>query len=195
MSGRSAEPGPICISPPRNERRKHEMIDHTRIWSWGGALLLALSLVTLWVWPKFVGVDIHPIFGWAEARTGIGWLEPTGRYVVGATAALLAILVILPRTRFVGAVGAFALSALFIAAHATPWLGWNIPNYGPLMDALAAGRTAAEIEALGLKGDRGAHLSLAIINAGLAILVWGAERTRKGHRTAEHRPRPLELAA
>jgi hypothetical protein len=170
------------------------MINHSRIWSWAGATLLALSLVALWVWPKFVGVDIHPIFGWAEAQTGIAWLEPNARYVVGAIAGLLAIVLIVPKTRLWGAVGALTLSTVFIIAHLTPWLGWNIPNYGPLMEALAAGRTAAEIEALGLKGDRGAHLSLALINAGLAMVVLAADRIReaKGNR---RNYRPFELAA
>jgi hypothetical protein len=170
------------------------MIDHSRVWSWGGAVLLVASLVTLWVWPKFVGVDIHPIFGWAEARTGIAWLEPNGRYAVGVAAALIAVLVILPRTRFAGAVAALGLSTLFVLAHMTPALGWNIPNYGPLMEALAAGRTAAEIQAMGLKGDMGAHLSLALINAGLAVLVMVADRAKAPTRGRERR-RPLELAA
>jgi hypothetical protein len=169
------------------------MIDHSRVWSWGGAVLLVASLVTLWVWPKFVGVDIHPIFGWAEARTGIAWLEPNGRYAVGIAAALIAVLVILPRTRVLGATAALALSALFIVAHMTPALGWNIPNYGPLMEALAAGRTAAEIQAMGLKGDMGAHLSLALINAGLAVLVLVADRSRRP-ATERTRLRPFELA-
>jgi len=169
------------------------MMNHSRVWSWGGDVVLALSLVTLWVWPKFVGVDIHPIFGWAEAQTGIAWLEPNARYAVGALAALLAVLVIVPRTRFSGAVGALTLSAVFVVAHMTPWLGWNIPNYGPLMEALAAGRTAAEIEAMGLKGDRGAHLSLALINAGLAVLVLAADRLREPKR-AKRADRPFEFA-
>ncbi len=170
------------------------MINHARIWSWTGAALLALSLVSLWVWPKFVGVDIHPIFGWAEAQTGIAWLEPNGRYVVGAIAGLLAIVLIVPRTRFWGAVGALTLSTVFIAAHMTPWLGWNIPNYGPLMEALAAGRTAAEIEALGLKGDRGAHMSLALINAGLAMVVLAADRIRDA-KVNRRNYRPFQLPA
>jgi hypothetical protein len=170
------------------------MIDHSRIWSWAGAVLLALSMVSLWVWPKFVGVDIHPIFGWAEAQTGLAWLEPNARYVVGAVAGLLAVLVVVPRTRIWGAVGALALSAAFIVAHLTPWLGWNIPNYGPLMEALAAGRTAAEIEALGLKGDRGAHLSLALINAGLAVLILAASRPRAA-KAPRGEYQPFQLSA
>lgn len=170
------------------------MIDHSRVWSWGGATLLALSILSLWVAPKFFGADIHPIFGWAEARTGVEWLEPNGRYVVGVIAALLAVMVILPKARLAGSIGALVLSALFIGAHLTPWLGWNIPNYGPLMDALAAGKSVAEIEAMGLKGDMGAHLSVALINAGLAILVLAAEKAPKAAPSRSTRT-PMMLSA
>lgn len=170
------------------------MIDHSRVWSWGGATLLALSVLSLWVAPKFFGADIHPIFGWAEARTGVEWLEPNGRYVVGIAAAALAVMVILPRTRTAGAVGALILSALFIVAHLTPWLGWNIPNYGPLMEALAAGKSVAEIEAMGLKGDMGAHFSVALINAGLAVLVLAAELAPKAEPARSRQP-PMVLTA
>lgn len=152
---------------------KQDALDE--MWSTAGAAFLAMAMGALWVWPKFFGVEVHPIFGWAEALTGAGWLEPGLRYAVGAAAAVIVVLLLVPKTRLAGAWSALALSLLFIAAHLTPWLGVNIPNYGPLMEALEAGRNAEQIQAMGLKGDRGAHLTLALVNAGLAAITLGAE--------------------
>jgi len=161
------------------------------IWSWTGAVLLSLSFISLWVWPKFVGVSIHPIFGWAELQTGATWLEPGGRYAFGVLAAIIAVLVILPKTRIAGSWAAFAVSMVVIALHLTPWLGWNIPDYGPLMAAMAQGQTAAEIQAMGLKGDRGAHLTLAIINAFLAVMTLSSGKLSKDAETARAHSMPL----
>jgi hypothetical protein len=147
----------------------------TRMWSVSAAALLAAALAALWVWPKLFGVEVHPIFGWAEAQSGAGWLEPGARWAVGGVAALIALLLLAPKTRLAAAWAALSLSLLFIIAHLTPWLGINIPSYAPLMEALAAGQTASQIEALGLSTDKGAHFTLAMINAGLAVIAIGAE--------------------
>ena len=157
-----------------------------RMWSVSAGVLLALSLLALWSWPKVFGVDTHPIFGWAEAQSGVSWLEPGLRYAIGAVAFVIAVLVLIPRTRLAGGWAALTLSVLFIAAHLTPWLGVNIPAYTPLMEALAAGRTAEEIAAMGLKTDKGAHMTLAFINAGLAVVMLGAEY-------AMRKPKPRSL--
>lgn len=164
------------------------MNNQAGIWSWSGAVLLAASLMALWVWPKFIGVDIHPIFGWAEALSGATWLEPGGRYAFGVLVGVLAILVVIPATRVWGAALALAVSAAVVALHVTPWLGLDIPAYGPLMAALAAGMSAEQILALGLPTDRGAHFTLALVNAGLAAIVLGAEAARR-------QPRPREYQA
>ena len=85
------------------------------------------------------------------------------------------------------------LSAAFCIAHLTPWLGVNIPNYGPLMEAIAAGKTAAEVEAMGLKGDKGAHFSIALLNLGLAIMTIAAEKVARRPQLAP--PRPVMTAS
>jgi hypothetical protein len=154
----------------------------TNVWSLTGAAMLATSIVALWVWPKFMGLEIHPIFGWAELQSGLTWLEPGARLAVGAIALIIAVLVLFPRTRLAGAWAALTLSVLFGLAHLTPWLGINIPDYGPLMEAMAKGWTAEQIQALGLKGDRGAHFTMALINLGLAALTIGGEMTRRQPR-------------
>lgn len=169
-----------------------KITNQNQAWSLTAAAMLAASLLALWVWPKFVGLTVHPIFGWAELQSGVGWLEPGARYAVGVLAGVLAILLVIKRTRLAAGYGALALSLAFMAFHLTPWLGINVPNYGPLMEALAAGRSAADIEALGLKGDRGAHFALAFVNAGLAIVVIGAELAKPVKRRDYT---PMELAA
>jgi hypothetical protein len=167
------------------------MNNQNMAFSLSGAVLLAASLLALWVWPKFVGLDIHPIFGWAEAQSGVAWLEPGARYAVGITAGVLAVLLLIKRTRLGAAVAALVLSLAFVVLHLPPWLGINIPDYTPLMEALAAGRTPAEIEALGLKGDRGAHFALALINASLAILVILADRAAATRPQRDYTPMQL----
>jgi hypothetical protein len=157
-----------------------------RMWSVSGAGILALSLLALWSWPKLFGVDTHPIFGWAEAQTGAAWFEPGLRYAIGVVAAVIAVLVLVPRTRLIAAWSALALSLAFILAHLSPMLGVNIPAYTPLMEALAAGRTAEEIAAMGLKTDKGAHFTLAMINLGLAAITIAAEY-------AHRKPKPRSL--
>ncbi|MFN3513695.1 MAG: hypothetical protein ACK41C_11650 [Phenylobacterium sp.] len=159
-----------------------------RMWSASGAVLLALSMGALWVWPKFMGLEVHPIFGWAEALTGLGWLEPGARWVIGGLAALIIVLLLIPASRMIGAWAAFTLSIAFVVAHFTPWLGVNIPNYGPLMDALAAGRSVEEIRAMGLKGDMGAHFTMALINAGLAVVTIGGEHAARAPRLRRSSP-------
>jgi hypothetical protein len=158
-----------------------------RMWSLSGAVLLAASVLALWVWPKFFGVEVHPIFGWAEAQSGLGWLEPGGRWAVGAVAFAIAVLVLIPRTRLYAAWAGLALSTLFVAAHATPWLGMNIPSYGPLMEALAAGSSAEEIRAMGLPTDMGGHATLALTNALLAAITIGGELSVRGSRRSERK--------
>lgn len=147
-----------------------------RMWSLTAAVLLAITMLALWVWPKFFGVEIHPIFAWAEMQSGIAWLEPNARWAVGSLALVIAVCLLIKPIRMQAAYAALILSLAFTAAHLTPWLGWNIPNYTPLMDAFAAGATASDVEAMGLKGDRGAHLSLALVNGALAFMVVMLER-------------------
>lgn len=166
----------------------------SNVWSFTGAGLLAASIVGLWVWPKFMGLEVHPIFGWAELQSGITWLEPGARLAVGALALIIAVLVLVPRTRLAASWAALALSLVFTFAHMTPWLGINIPDYGPLMEALAKGWTVEQIQALGLKGDRGAHFTMALINLGLAALTIGGELTRRQPTSGRVR-RVMELSA
>lgn len=148
-----------------------------KMWSLTAALILAASVVAMWVWPKFFGGGPHPIMGWAELNSGAAWLYPVGRWGFAALAAIAVALLVIPRTRMIGGWTALALSVTYMVLHSTPWLGWNIPEYGPLTEALAAGRSLAEIQAMNLGTDYGAHGTLTMVLAVLAGMVIIAERT------------------
>lgn len=146
-----------------------------KMWAISSAGLLALSMIAFWVWPKFSG-DFHPVFGWAEAQSGVGWLDPLGRQAVGGIAVLIAFLLLVPRTRLFGAYAGFALSLAYMAFHLTPWLGVTLPDYGPMAATLQAGGTAADVAALGTKGDGGMWFAVAMTHATLALMAIVAER-------------------
>lgn len=162
-----------------------------KMWSWSAAVILAGLMALLWVYPKLMaGLDVHPVLGWAEARSGISFFDPGVRYVTGALAAVSVALLIFPRTRLIGAIGAFVVSLFYFVLHNTPWLGLNVPEYNALMSALEAGRTAAEIEALGLTHDYSGHMVLAFTNLILAGMVLGVELTmRKKAKEKAEKPR------
>lgn len=149
----------------------------TKMWSWSAGVLTALMMIGVWVWPKFLmGLDVHPIFGWLEANAQLGWIEPGARWVFGAVALLVAVAVVLPKTRVPGAIVALVMSIGFMVLHFTPLLGFEIPSYEPLMAALANGATAAEIEAMGLRTDRSGHFTAAFTIGALALITWLAEK-------------------
>jgi hypothetical protein len=143
-----------------------------KMWSWSSAWILAALMAAAWVWPKLVaGLDVHPVLGYVEARSGVAMFDPQLRYVIGGVVAVSALALLIPRTRLVGAVGALLVSLFYFGLHLSPWLGSDVPQYGPLMQALEAGRTAEQIAALGLRTDRAAHLSLVTFNIVLAAMV------------------------
>ena len=161
-----------------------------KMWSWSAAVILAALMALLWVYPKLMaGLDVHPVLGWAEARSGVSFFDPGLRYLSGAVAAASVLLLLFPRTRLAGAVGAFVVSLFYFVLHNTPWLGLNVPEYGALMSALAAGRTAAEIEALGLTHDYSGHMVLAFTNLILAGMVLAVELTMR-RQAREKKPTP-----
>lgn len=157
-----------------------------KMWAITGAGLLAISMIVFWVWPKFFN-DFHPVFGWAEAQAGAAWLDPIGRYVAGAAAAVTVVLLLVPKTRLLGAWAGLGISVAYMVFHMTPWLGVSIPDYDAMARTLQAGGTAADVTALGLKGDNGAHFSIALTNAVLAGIAVVAERGLR-------KPRPQRAA-
>lgn len=150
-------------------------------WAMTWAGLLALSMFGFWVWPKFFH-EFHPVFGWAEARTGVGWIDPVGKTATGALAAVTAVMLLFGRTRLIAGWLALAISVAYMIWHLTPWLGVTLPDYGPMAEVLGGGGTAADVLALGLKGDGGLWFAVALTNAVLAAAVIPSENARRRPR-------------
>ncbi len=157
-----------------------------RMWGWATGYALAALLLVAWAYPKLLaGLEVHPVLGLAEARSGIAFFDPELRYVIGGAVVAAALMLLVPKTRLAGGAIALLVSVFYFALHVSPWLGADIPSYGALMAALEAGRTAEQIQALGLGTDRAAHLSLVLTNLVLAGMVVAAEAMRLRARTAK----------
>ena len=98
-----------------------------RLLSWALALGFAGALVFLVGLPKFVGPDPNPIFALLAGRTGVALFEPYIRYATGAAELTAALLLIIPRTRFFGALIAGGVTLGAIGFHLSPWLGVSTP--------------------------------------------------------------------
>ncbi len=77
------------------------------------------------------------IFATIAERSGIGLFEPVIRVLTGIGEIGAALLLLLPRTRLFGALGAVALIGGAILFHLSPWLGINV--------AMAAGEAPSPV--------------------------------------------------
>lgn len=150
-----------------------------RIVSWALALAFAAALVFLVGLPKFFGPEPNPIFALIAGRTGVGLIEPYLRYATGAAELLASILLVIPRTRFYGALLAGAVTLGAIGFHLSPFLGVQIPRMDQLVPLLQAGRSVAEIDAMGLATDGGALFATALVFLGVAAALLWIERPRR----------------
>lgn len=159
----------------------------TKMWSLTSALLLAGLLMALWVYPKFfAGYEIHPVFGWSEAVSGVAFFDPYLRWIVGAAAAITAVLLVIPATRFVGGLLALAVSGFYVALHASPWLGFAPPPPEAVTSGLAAGLPVETIQA-SIRGED-AHFVMTLVILSLAAVAVGSEMAT---RSAAKRPKRL----
>jgi hypothetical protein len=142
-----------------------------RILCWSLALVLSALLVAVSL-QELLGPTPNAVFGLMAARSGYSLFEPGARYVTAGLQLVAVVLILVPRTRFIGAGLAVALAAAAIVMHLSPWLGINLPNPQMTTRALAAGQTAAEIDAMRLPTDKGAMflLALAITVLGMATI-------------------------
>ena len=87
------------------------------------AVLLAAFLAMMGA-QKFGAQNI--IFATIAERSGVGLFEPQIRMLVGAGEVGAALLLLLPRTRILGALGAIAIIGGAIGFHLSPWLGISV---------------------------------------------------------------------
>lgn len=87
------------------------------------ALLLAAFLAMMGV-QKFGAENI--IFATIAERSGVDLFEPVIRMITGAGEVAAALLLLLPKTRRLGALGAIAIIGGAIIFHLSPWLGVSV---------------------------------------------------------------------
>lgn len=87
------------------------------------AALLAAFLVMMGI-QKF-GAD-NIIFATIAKNSGIDLFEPAIRMAVGASELAAALLLIIPKTRLIGALGSLGIIGGAIGFHLSPWLGINV---------------------------------------------------------------------
>ena len=93
------------------------------ILSHGTAVLLAAFLVMMGV-QKFGAENI--VFAQIAEKSGIALFEPAVRTLVGVAELAVAALLVLPRTRALGVLGAAATIGGAILFHLSPWLGISV---------------------------------------------------------------------
>ena len=87
------------------------------------AILLAAFLAMMGM-QKFGAENF--IFATIAERSGISLFEPVIRMLTGAAELGAAVLLLIPRTRLFGALGAVAIIGGAIMFHLSPWLGINV---------------------------------------------------------------------
>lgn len=96
-------------------------------------LALGLSLVVaagfLFFGVQKFGAE-NIIFSIIAERSGISLFEPVIRMLTGVAEIGTAILILIPRTRLLGALAGLGVLAGAIGFHLSPWLGISIPGMG-----------------------------------------------------------------
>ena len=140
-----------------------------RVLSWALGLTLAVLLLVV-AFVQMAGPTPNPIFGLIAARSHIALFEPWARYLVVLVEVVALIGVVYPRTRARGALLALVISLGAILLHLSPWLGIQLPQGAAVSQALAQGKSAADIAAMHLPTDKGGLfllcLAIAVLSAG-----------------------------
>ena len=63
-------------------------------------------------------------------RSGLGFFEPYVRMMTGVAELLTAVLLLVPKTRLLGALAGTGVLLGAIGFHLSPWLGINVPEVG-----------------------------------------------------------------
>ena len=102
------------------------------------ALVVAAGFIFFGV-QKFGSENI--IFATIAERSGISLFEPLIRMLTGVAEVGTAILILIPRTRLLGALAGLGVLAGAIGFHLSPWLGINVPGIGHGLFFTALGLT------------------------------------------------------
>ena len=105
---------------------KRETMSHSKV-----TLVLSLALAAGFIFfgvQKFGAENI--VFETIAQRSGMSFFEPYVRIFTGAAELAVALLLFIPRTRFLGALGGAGLLIGAIGFHLSPWLGIHVPTIG-----------------------------------------------------------------
>lgn len=93
------------------------------------ALSLALAAGFIFFGVQKFGAE-NIVFETIAQRSGLPIFEPYVRWFTGVSELAVALLLLIPRTRFFGALGGAGVLLGAIGFHLSPWLGINVPTIG-----------------------------------------------------------------
>jgi len=102
------------------------------------ALIVAAGFLFFGV-QKFGAENI--VFATIAERSGISLFEPVIRMLTGVAEITTALLILVPRTRLLGALAGLGVLVGAIGFHLSPWLGINVPTIGHGLFYTALGLT------------------------------------------------------
>ena len=73
------------------------------------------------------------VFETIAERSGLGFFEPHVRMMTGVAELLSAVLLLVPKTRLLGALAGTGVLLGAIGFHLSPWLGINVPEVGQFL--------------------------------------------------------------
>lgn len=105
---------------------------------WVFAVLLAAFFAYMGSF-KFIFSEPNLVFSTIAQNSGIGLFEPVVRVATGVAEFLVALLLLIPRTRLMGALLALAVLIGAIGFHLSPWLGIVVPGLDAPLFQMAIG--------------------------------------------------------
>lgn len=93
------------------------------------ALSIALAAGFIFFGVQKFGAE-NIVFETIAERSGFNFFEPYVRMFTGVAELAIAVLLLIPRTRLLGALGGVGLLIGAIGFHLSPWLGINVPTIG-----------------------------------------------------------------
>ena len=102
------------------------------------------------------------VFETIAEKSGISLFEPVIRMLTGVAEVGTAILILIPRTRLLGALAGLGVLAGAIGFHLSPWLGINVPGIGHGLFITALGLTVLTATLFVLLKKQGYGLTLGL---------------------------------
>jgi len=112
---------------------------HMNVVRWILALILAALFLYMAVnkfMTEITGAP-NPVFPLMAEQSGIALLEPYFRWLTGVLEIIVGVLLLAPRTRFMGACLGLCILVGALAAHFSPILGIDIPGVGKFIFYMA----------------------------------------------------------